>query len=109
MVGANPPRNRMDSIVPARYAPLILHQPLNALPVSGYLKHLSKFTGEGDIIAEDHLATFYSYDNNDVIVNEYVWMRIFVHGLDGEARKWFRSLTPRSIDGIEALIYVFLR
>jgi hypothetical protein len=29
--------------------------------------------------------------------------------LDGEDRKWFRALTPGSIDGIEALDDVFLR
>jgi hypothetical protein len=109
MAGANPPRNRMDAIVAARYAPLIFPQPLNALPVGGYLKQLPKFTGEGDITAEEHLATFYSYVDNYVIVNEDVWMRIFVHSLDGEARKWFRALTPGSIDGIEALDDIFLR
>jgi hypothetical protein len=38
-----------------------------------------------------------------------VWMRIFVHILEGEARKWFRALPPRSIDGIEALDNTFLR
>jgi hypothetical protein len=65
--------------------------------------------GEGDITAEEHLATFYSYVDNYVIVDEDVWMRIFVHSLDGEARKWFRALTPGSIDGIEALDDVFLR
>jgi hypothetical protein len=32
MAGANPPRNRMDAIVAARYAPLVLPQPMNALP-----------------------------------------------------------------------------
>jgi hypothetical protein len=42
-------------------------------------------------------------------VNEDVWMRIFVHSLDGEARKWFRALPPRSIDGIEALDEAFLK
>jgi hypothetical protein len=30
-------------------------------------------------------------------------MRFFVQSLDGEARKWFRSLSPESIVGIEAL------
>jgi hypothetical protein len=34
---------------------------------------------------------------------------IFVHSLDGEARKWFRALAPGSIDGIEALDDAFLR
>jgi hypothetical protein len=38
-----------------------------------------------------------------------VWMRIFVHSLEGEARKWFRALPPGSIDGIEALDNAFLR
>jgi hypothetical protein len=36
-------------------------------------------------------------------------MRIFVHSLDGEARKWFKALTPGSIDGIESLDDAFLR
>jgi hypothetical protein len=36
-------------------------------------------------------------------------MRIFVHGLQGEARKWFKALPPGSIDGIEALDNAFLR
>jgi hypothetical protein len=38
-----------------------------------------------------------------------VWMRIFVHSLQGEARKWFKSLPPGSIDGIKALDNAFLR
>ena len=109
MVGANPPRNIMDAIEAARYAPLILPQPLNSIPPGGYLKQLPKFTREGDITAEENLATFYSYADNYVIVDEDVWMMIFVHSLDGEARKWFRPLTPGSIDGIEALDDIFLR
>jgi hypothetical protein len=36
-------------------------------------------------------------------------MRVFVQSLDGEARKWFRGLTPRCIAGIEDLDDVFLR
>jgi hypothetical protein len=55
------------------------------------------------------LTTFYNYVDNYVIVDEDVWMRIFVHSLDGEARKWFRALTSRSIAGIEALDDFFLR
>jgi hypothetical protein len=38
MAGANLPRSRMDSIVASRYAPLVLPQPLSALPADGYLK-----------------------------------------------------------------------
>jgi hypothetical protein len=109
MAGAKPPRNIMNAIVAARYAPLVLPQPLNSLLAGGFLKQLPQFTGEGDTTAEEHLATFYSYADNYVIVNEDVWMRIFVHRLDGEARKWFRALAPGSIDGIEALDDAFLR
>jgi hypothetical protein len=109
MAGANHPRNRMDAIVATRYAPLIFPQHLNSLPAGCYLKQLPKFTGEVDITTEDHLATFYSYADNYVMGNEYVWMRIFVCSLNGEARKWFRALPPGSIDGIEALDDIFLR
>jgi ribonuclease HI len=109
MAGANPPQNRMDAIVAARYAPLILPQPLNPLPAGDYLKYMPKFSGEGEVTAEEHLAAFYSYADNLNIENEDVWMRVFVQSLDGEVRKWFRGLAPGSIAGIEALDNVFLR
>jgi hypothetical protein len=38
MARANPPQKRMESILAARYAPLVLPQPLNSLPADGYLK-----------------------------------------------------------------------
>jgi hypothetical protein len=100
MACANLPRNRMDAIVAARYAPLILPQPMNALPFGDYLKYMPKFTGEEDINVEEHLAAFYSYTDNLNIENEDVWMRVFVQSLDGEARKWFKVLTPGYIVGI---------
>jgi ribonuclease HI len=109
MAGVNPPLNRMDAIVAARYAPLILPHPMNPLPAGDYLKYMPKFTGEGDITAEEHLASFYSYADNLNIENEDVWMRVFIQSLDGEVRKWFRGLAPGSIAGIEALDNVFLR
>jgi ribonuclease HI len=109
MAGANPPMTRMEAIIAARYAPLLLPQPLNALPADGYLKQLPKFTGEGDITAEEHLEAFYSFTDDNVIMHADVWMRIFVHSLQGEARKWFKALPPGSIDGIEALDNAFLR
>jgi hypothetical protein len=100
---------RMEAIIAARYAPLVLPQPLNALPTDGYLKQLPKFTGKGDITVEEHLEAFYSFTDHHVIMHADVWMRIFVHSLEGKARKWFRALPPGSIDGIEALDNAFLR
>jgi hypothetical protein len=78
MASANISRNRMDAIVATRYAPLILPQPINALPVGDYLKYILKFTGEEDITAKEHLADFYSYADNLSIEDEDVWMRVFV-------------------------------
>jgi hypothetical protein len=109
MVGANPPRNKMDAIVAARYAPLVLPHPMNVLLVGDYLKYMPKFTGEEDINTEENLFSFYNYACNLNIENKDVWMRFFVQSLDGEVRKWFRGLTPRSIVRIEALDDVFLR
>jgi hypothetical protein len=72
MAGANAPLNRMDAIVAARYAPLVLPHPMNPLPTGDYLKYMPKFTGEGDVTTEEHLATFYSYADNLNIENEDV-------------------------------------
>jgi len=78
------------------------------MPVGKYQKYMPKFTSTEGVTVEEHLESFYSYvDNLDI--NEDVWMRVFVQSLDGEARKWFRELTPRSIVNIGALDYVFLK
>jgi hypothetical protein len=45
MAGANPPLNRMDAIVAARYAPLVLPHPMNPLPAGDYIKYMPKFSG----------------------------------------------------------------
>jgi hypothetical protein len=74
----NPPTNRMDAIVAARYAPLVFPQPMNSLPPGDYLKYMPTFTEEEDITVEEHLATFYSYVDNQNIENEDVWMRVFI-------------------------------
>jgi hypothetical protein len=82
---------------------------MNSLPIGDYLKYMLNFIGEEDITTEEHLLSFYSYVDNLNIENEDVWMRVFVQSLDGEDRKWFRGLTPRSITRIEALDDAFLR
>jgi hypothetical protein len=39
---------------------------------------MPKFTGEEDIIAKEHLSSFYNYADNLKIENEDVCMRVFV-------------------------------
>ena len=78
MAGANPPRNMMVEILAARYAPLVLPQPMNSLPTTYYLKYMPHFTGEGDVTAEEHLSSVYRFAEIQAIKNEDVWMRVFV-------------------------------
>ena len=81
-----PQLTKMERILVARYAPLILPNPLAAMPTGDYLKYMPKFTGEGDFIVEEHLEAFYSYAKNINIEQEDVWTRVFVQSLDGKAR-----------------------
>ena len=91
---------KMKRIIAARYGPLVLPTPLNAMPTREYQKYRPKFTGTEGVTAEEHLESFYSYDDNEDISEDDVWMGVFVQSLDGETRKWFRELTPRSIADI---------
>ena len=99
----------MEKIIAARYGPLIPSTPLNAMPTGEYQKYMPKFTGIEGVSAEEHLESFYSYVDNLDISEDDVWMRVFVQILDGEARKWFKELTPSSIAYIEALDDAFLK
>jgi hypothetical protein len=81
--------NRMNAIIVARYAPLVLPVGLHALPATDYMKYLPRYNGEGDVTAEEHLVAFYNFADNFNIDYVDVWMRLFVKSLDGEVRKWF--------------------
>eukprot|EP00253_Pinus_taeda_P036066 PITA_36066 len=70
---------------------------------------MPKFTGTEGVLAEEHLESFYSYADNLDISEDDVWMRVFVQSLDGEAKKWFKELTPRTMVEIEALDDAFLK
>jgi hypothetical protein len=109
MVDGNPPRNMMVEILAARYAPLVLPQPMNSLPSRDYLKYMPQFIGEGDVTTKEHLSSFYRFAEIHAIENEDVWMRVFVRRLDGDDRYWFKELSPRSVDEIDALDDLYLR
>jgi hypothetical protein len=99
----------MDVIIDARYAPLVLPIVLLALPTKDYMKYLPRYNGEGEITAKEHLVSFYSFADNFNIDHSDVWMRLFVQSLDGQVRKWFRSLPPASIIDIEVLYEAFYK
>jgi hypothetical protein len=55
-------QTRMEQILANRYAPLILPNPLSAMPTGDYQKYMPKFTGAGEYTAEEHIEAFYAYD-----------------------------------------------
>ena len=91
-MAAQQPIDMMDRIIAARYAPLVLPQPLNALPGGDYQKYLVRFNGQGETTAKEHWGAFLSDVDNQNIEAKDVWMRMFVQSLDGEVRNWFREL-----------------
>jgi hypothetical protein len=70
--------NRMDVIIAARYAPLVLPVGLHALPTTNYMKYLPRYNGEGEVTIEEHLVAFYRFVDNFNIDYADVWMRLFV-------------------------------
>ena len=107
MAGQN--LTKMEQILANRYAPLILPNPLSAMPTGDYQKYMPKFTGAEEYTAEEHIEAFYAYAENINITEEDVWTRVFVQSLDGQARKWFKDLPANSITGIEQLDEAFLK
>ena len=74
--------------VAARYAPLILPIPLHDL-LENYMKILQKFTGEGDLTAQEHINFFNQFADILGIEHEDVYSRLLVQTFDGQMRTWF--------------------
>jgi hypothetical protein len=48
----------MVEILASRYSPMVLPQPMNALPAIDYLKYKPQFTREGDVSVEENFSSF---------------------------------------------------
>ena len=68
---------KMERIIAARYGPLVLPTPLNAMLTGEYKKCSPNFTGTEGVSAEEHLESFYNYVDNLDISEDDVWMRVF--------------------------------
>jgi hypothetical protein len=108
-ISMDAPLTKMEQILANRYAPLVLPNPLSAMPIGDYHKYMPNFTGSGDYTVEEHIEALYAYAENINISEEAVWTRIFLQILDGQARKWFKELPANSVAGIEQLDEVFLK
>lgn len=72
----NQPPNKMDAIIAAKYAPLVMPQNLNPF-LADYLKYIPRFNGEEDITVKEHLTAYYSFADNFNIEHADVWVRVF--------------------------------
>jgi hypothetical protein len=94
--------------VAARYAPLVLPAALHDLP-ENYMKSLPKFTGEGDLTAQEHINFFDQFADILGIEHEDVYSRLLVQTFEGQVRTWFRSLPAGSLRSYEELESAFIR
>jgi hypothetical protein len=94
--------------VAARYAPLVLPAVLHDLP-ENYMKSLPKFTGEGDLTAQEHINFFDQFADILGIEHEDVYSILLVQTFEGQVRTWFRSLPAGSLGSYQALENAFIR
>lgn len=66
-----------------------------------------RFTGEDELTIEKHIVSFCAFSENLNVEYLDVVMRLFVQSLDGDARKWFKTLSTNSINSWEELENAF--
>ena len=59
--------------------------------------------------ASQHVDKLDDYFDRHEIDDEYVKIRLFAQSLGGEARKWFKGLTPNSINDLPSFHQLFLK
>ena len=89
------------------YAPLVLVSPLHGMP-QDYQTGLPQFDGTGALNAQQHVDKMNDYFDLQEVDEEYVHMRIFSQSLNGNVKKWFKSLRVASIVDIVAFHRRFL-
>jgi hypothetical protein len=94
--------------VAARYAPLVLLVPLHDLP-ENYMKNIPKFTGEGDLTAQEHINFFDQFVDILGLEHEDVYSRLLVQTFEGQVKTWFRGLAARSLRSYNELKSSFIR
>lgn len=74
------------------FLPISLHD----LP-SKYAIRIPTWGSDEEITTEEHVDRFNDSANKEEVDDEDVKLRLFAHTFIGEVRKWFKSLTTRSI------------
>jgi hypothetical protein len=73
------------------------------------MKILLKFTGEGDLTAQEHINFFDQFSYILKIEHEDVYSRLLVQTFEGQVRTWFRTLVAGSLRYYEELENAFIR
>lgn len=69
----------------------------------------SRFIGEDDNSSQKHIEVFCAFAENLNEEHLDVFLRLFVQYLDGEARKWFKTLPNASMNTWEELEKYFIQ
>ena len=91
----------------AWYASLVLPQPLAPLP-NDYQSGIPHFTEAKSITAQHHIDRINDAFDYMELEEETMKMRMFAQSLRGEAKKWFKSLTPNNIHDLPSLYQTFI-
>ena len=92
----------------AWYAPLVLPLPFTNFP-QDYQSKIPLYDASGTITAQIHVDKMNDYFDRNEIDDETIKLRLFSQILGGEARKWFKSLTPNSINDLQAFHQTFIK
>ena len=90
------------------YAPLVLPLPLVNFP-QDYQSKIPLYDASSSTTAQLHVEKMNDYFDRQEIDDETVKLIMFAQSLGGEARKWFKSLTPHSINDLQAFHQTFIK
>jgi len=72
----------------ARYAPLVLPQNLDDMPID-YQSKIPLFDATQSITTQQHVDRMNDFFDLNEVYEENLTMRLFVQSFGGEVRKWF--------------------
>ena len=91
----------------AWYAPLVLPVPLVNLP-QDYQSKIPLYDSSNATTGSQHVDNMNDYFDKNEIDDDSIKLRLFAQILGGEVRKWFKGLTPHSINDLQAFHQKFL-
>ena len=101
-----PPQNSRIFGRKAKPSPLdfsLIPGPPHDMPAK-YFEKVPRFDGVSAISIEDHINKVWEHMEAYGAFDEDVFMRGFLHSLEGDVRKWFDKLPASSINGYDNFV-----